>query len=389
MIGGRHVQLLHRIVETATKYGRRPAIQVLRGAEIETTTYDELVIEVAALLVADGGRPGAGRAAAILADNDARWVATYLGILWMGGVAVPLDTAYKATEYAVLESSGRAASDDAEVSRDGSRGRATLGDTAPRVETLGALDRDQTARLFDAPSMAVLLYVGHDRRSEGVVLTHDNLDAERIGALAIVDAGPDDAVLGVLPLFHALAQMANLLLPLTVGARVVFLESVDQLDDAARGAAVAGHHDLRVRAAVLLSHPSTRADRGGARRPPAARGVRGAARHERLAARSPALEARTPSLRTRASRAWIEDAAAHHGWIAIRPGDRARSLRHGLLAAQRVRADGDIGRRDDRAAWRSLHDVGWPAVSWRGDPNRDAPVGVQGSPTIKRSMGRS
>ena len=35
-----------------------------------------------------------------------------------------------------------------------------------------------------------------------------------------------DAVLGVLPLFHSLAQMANLLLPLTGGARVVFLQSV-------------------------------------------------------------------------------------------------------------------------------------------------------------------
>jgi long-chain acyl-CoA synthetase len=33
-------------------------------------------------------------------------------------------------------------------------------------------------------------------------------------------------VLGVLPLFHALAQLANLLLPLAVGARVVFLETL-------------------------------------------------------------------------------------------------------------------------------------------------------------------
>ena len=33
-------------------------------------------------------------------------------------------------------------------------------------------------------------------------------------------------VLGVLPLFHALAEMANLWLPLTIGARVVFLETV-------------------------------------------------------------------------------------------------------------------------------------------------------------------
>src|SRR6188472_2302184 len=96
-----------RIVEAAAKHGRRPAIQVLRGAEVETTTYDELVIEasrIASWLAGAGLAPG--DRAAILADNDARWVATYLGILWMGAVAVPLDTAYKATQvHAVLESS--------------------------------------------------------------------------------------------------------------------------------------------------------------------------------------------------------------------------------------------------------------------------------------------
>ena len=31
----------------------------------------------------------------------------------------------------------------------------------------------------------------------------------------------------MLPLFHALAQMANLLLPLSIGARVVFLDTVN------------------------------------------------------------------------------------------------------------------------------------------------------------------
>ncbi len=45
--------------------------------------------------------------------------------------------------------------------------------------------------------------------------------------MEILRVGPDDVVLGVLPLFHALAQMANLLLPLSAGARVVFLESVN------------------------------------------------------------------------------------------------------------------------------------------------------------------
>jgi long-chain acyl-CoA synthetase len=58
------------------------------------------------------------------------------------------------------------------------------------------------------------------------VLTHANLDAERLAAFAVVSVNETDAVLGVLPLFHALAQMANLLLPLSVGARVVFLSPV-------------------------------------------------------------------------------------------------------------------------------------------------------------------
>ena len=62
---------------------------------------------------------------------------------------------------------------------------------------------------------------------KGVVLTHANLEAERTAALAVVDCHDRDAVLGVLPLFHALAQMANLLVPLSVGARVVFLEAVN------------------------------------------------------------------------------------------------------------------------------------------------------------------
>ena len=39
-----------------------------------------------------------------------------------------------------------------------------------------------------------------------------------------------DSVLGVLPLFHALAQLANLLLPFAVGARVVFLETLSSTE---------------------------------------------------------------------------------------------------------------------------------------------------------------
>src|SRR5690606_13697986 len=51
--------------------------------------------------------------------------------------------------------------------------------------------------------------------------------AERTAALSVVDVDERDCVLGVLPLFHALALVANLLLPLSIGARIVFLETLN------------------------------------------------------------------------------------------------------------------------------------------------------------------
>ncbi len=81
----------------------------------------------------------------------------------------------------------------------------------------------------DAP--AVILYTsGTTSDPKGVVLTHANLLAERDAAFAVVDVNEHDAVLGVLPLFHSLAQLANLLLPFAVGARVVYLESVNSTE---------------------------------------------------------------------------------------------------------------------------------------------------------------
>jgi long-chain acyl-CoA synthetase len=76
--------------------------------------------------------------------------------------------------------------------------------------------------------VAVILYTsGTTSDPKGVVLTHGNLLAEREAAFKVVTVTETDCILGVLPLFHALAQMANLLLPFSIGARVVFLETVN------------------------------------------------------------------------------------------------------------------------------------------------------------------
>jgi long-chain acyl-CoA synthetase len=232
-----------RIADTASRFADRPAIELMEGGRVAVTTYAALLdgaARAAAWLTSVGVEKG--DRIAILADNDARWISTYLGALWLGAVAVPLDTAYKAAQVAtILQNSGARALftslkylDTARAacaeSRAGAVRVALLSGSAPGVAGPADLSGAGTApsiATVEAADAAVILYTsGTTADPKGVVLTHANLDAERLAAFSVVSADESDAVLGVLPLFHALAQMANLLLPLSVGARVVFLETV-------------------------------------------------------------------------------------------------------------------------------------------------------------------
>jgi long-chain acyl-CoA synthetase len=232
-----------RISAVAATRPERVAIEQLRAdGRVDPTTYgglDGLAGRIGAWLLERGVR--AGDRAAILADNDARWIAAYLGVLRIGAVAVPLDTAYKAPQVrTVLDNSGAGVLFT--TPRYLKTAQAAAADAAHPVTLVllaGEAEGIVDARAFDTPrpipsvaelsadATAVMLYTsGTTADPKGVVLTHANLDAEREGAFAVVHVTEDDAILGVLPLFHALAQMANLLLPLAVGARVVFLDTV-------------------------------------------------------------------------------------------------------------------------------------------------------------------
>jgi acyl-CoA synthetase (AMP-forming)/AMP-acid ligase II len=92
-----------RIADAAARFAGETAIEVLRGDQVETTTYGALMSHAANFagwLHAQGIGPG--DRAAILSDNDASWIAAYLGLLRLGAVAVPLDTAYKAAQVATV-----------------------------------------------------------------------------------------------------------------------------------------------------------------------------------------------------------------------------------------------------------------------------------------------
>src|SRR5216684_3066203 len=89
----------------------------------------------------------------------------------------------------------------------------------PWLADLPAIFDAGPGKFKPAPSnvddLASLLYTsGTTADPKGVMLTHANFLGEVEAVFNWIDLGPSDALLGVLPLFHVLAQMANLLLPL-------------------------------------------------------------------------------------------------------------------------------------------------------------------------------
>jgi long-chain acyl-CoA synthetase len=226
----------------------RVAVEFCGRAHVDTCTYAELrgaAIRIAAALDRAGISPGTR--CAILADNDARWCATYLGILRLGAISVPLDTAYQPSQVrTVLTDSGAVVLCTSARYLETAREAAASMSPAPEILLVsgtapGVRDIDTVIRPEAPPDLppcsgtasdpAVMLYTsGTTSDPKGVVLTHANLLAETTAALRVVHVDERDVILGVLPLFHALAQVANLLLPLTTGARVVFLETVNSTE---------------------------------------------------------------------------------------------------------------------------------------------------------------
>ena len=239
-----------RFVECAERWPNNVALELQRHDHIESCTYGELHhwSESIGRWITENGFARGSRLA-LLADNHPRWVAAYLGTIASGCVVVPLDTALHSDQVdKLLKDSGASAifCDAKHV--------ATVSPAATELKVGMILmypDRaaGQSAKqswLANLPAifesgpgnfkpesssnddLASLLYTsGTTADPKGVMLTHGNFLGEVDAVFNWVDIGPNDALLGVLPLFHVLALMANLLLPLVKGSRVVYLETLN------------------------------------------------------------------------------------------------------------------------------------------------------------------
>jgi long-chain acyl-CoA synthetase len=243
-----------RFQEAARKFPDNTALEIQREYRVERVTFAELQRLAESVGSWLSARVPADGRVAILAANHPRWVAAYLGIICAGRVAVPLDTAFHADQVKKLLVDSGSSLLFCDAKHLPVAQQAVDGWTTGMVMTSAAeewkndpKDQHNTSQLvgdldsiFAAGSggfrpvvpadsdLAALLYTsGTTADPKGVMLTHANLVGEENSVFGLLTIGPSDALLGILPMFHVLAQMANLFLPLFRGSRVVYLETLN------------------------------------------------------------------------------------------------------------------------------------------------------------------
>ena len=214
------------------------------GHTVESFTYQQLrrVSDgVGQWLIGTGIGAGGTARCALLAFNSPSWVATYLGIIASGNTAVPLDTAFTASQVGkLLDDSGATLlfvdERSLAVAKEAVAGRSVQlamldapHENLPYVPDMVLAAQPGFVPVTVNPDdvSAIIYTSGTTSDPKGVMLTDGNLTAELECIRRFIPIGPGDGFLGVLPLFHVLAQMVNIFLPLGNGGKVVFLDSLN------------------------------------------------------------------------------------------------------------------------------------------------------------------
>ena len=228
------------LAESAVRHADRTAV-VLGDLRL---TYAQLwghAKQYAAVLREKGVGPG--DKVAILLPNTPHFPLTYFGALALGAVAVPVHALLKSEEiqYVLEDSGAKVLVCAAPLLGEGAKGAELAGIPVLAVMDGGdaTIERIDTAALSATPidaivqrepdDTAVILYTsGTTGTPKGAEITHFNVTMNVLASATYsFDIGPDDVVLGCLPLFHTFGQTCCMNTAFFVGASVVLLPRFD------------------------------------------------------------------------------------------------------------------------------------------------------------------
>lgn len=225
--------LATKLVETASKLPDQTAL-IAETARLSYGELDRLSSAFAADLITRGIEPG--EPVGLMLPNVPEFAIAYYAILKAGAIVVPMNMLLKRREVAfylrdpgarLLLASGafieeaRAGAADADAE--------CLDITDGLLGTL-ALDADhgQPAKRAAADTAVILYTSGTTGAPKGAELTHSNLRKNvDVCVETLLEIGPDDIVLGALPLFHSFGQTCGLNSAVAAGSALALVPRFD------------------------------------------------------------------------------------------------------------------------------------------------------------------
>jgi long-chain acyl-CoA synthetase len=224
-----HDDLAAFLDEIAERHEHAPALMVRHPDGFSRTSFRELrdrARATARRLASAGVRHGdrvllAGR-------NHPDWVVGYFGILLAGGTAVPLDPALDGADAARIEDKSQPRL--ALLDRDAAASfGAAIGVERRDLHDTTAPGRDDPLpglRIKGDDVASILFTSGTTGEPKGVMLTHTNFCSLLASLSRVFELTRDDRVLSVLPLHHTFEFTCGLLLPLSRGSRIIYLDEI-------------------------------------------------------------------------------------------------------------------------------------------------------------------
>jgi long-chain acyl-CoA synthetase len=226
----RHDDLLAMLDEAADRHDLAPALLETHEDGFTRISYKALrgQVEAVAMRLGElGVKPG--DRVLISGANHPSWPATFFGILRAGAAAVPLDPALEPAKVKNILGSAQVS---AAVIDD--KARDSFGEVLD-VPTLELRDAPKPGAVGSLPDLdvqptdvaSVLYTSGTTGDPKGVMLTHENFTAMVASLGALFPLREDDRLLSVLPLHHAFEFTCGLLLPISMGARIIYLDEIN------------------------------------------------------------------------------------------------------------------------------------------------------------------
>jgi long-chain acyl-CoA synthetase len=215
--------LASNLLVAAALHPDRPALRH-DSALVTYAQLDDATARLAGVLHARGIKPG--DRVGVMLPNVPEFAIAYYGALRAGAVVVPMNVLLKEREVSFyLSDSGakllfawhecEAATADTEADRVVVTAGSLVDIDAPPSEQLAERAADDTA---------VILYTsGTTGKPKGAQLTHSNLALNADVTTRLFALGPEDVVLGALPLFHAFGQTCGLNAVVRAGASLALV----------------------------------------------------------------------------------------------------------------------------------------------------------------------